>query len=131
MSNRDTAVTLEYHEATKHRERSVRASRHFLDFENQPLAFKLYRDLEAIPLPQSVPGNDLPALEAIALPAAAPAAEGDDAERIPDLATLARVLQLSAGITKRTRHPGGEIASSAGMSFPGKLRGSGIASRSR
>ena len=52
MSNRDTAATLEYHEATKHSERSVRGSRHFLDWGNQPLAFKIYRDLEAIPLAQ-------------------------------------------------------------------------------
>ncbi len=55
MANQDTAATLEYHEATKHSEWSVRASRHFLDFENQPLAFKIYRDLEAIPLAQSFP----------------------------------------------------------------------------
>jgi SagB-type dehydrogenase family enzyme len=108
MSNRDTTATLEYHEASKHSERSVRASRHFLDFENQPLAFKIYRDLEAIPLPQSFPGSDVPALEAISLPVAAPAANGDD-ERTPDLATLSRILYLSAGITKRKRYPGGEI----------------------
>ncbi len=107
MSNRDTAATLEYHEATKHSERSVRASRHFLDFENQPLPFKIYRDLEAISLPQRFPGNDLPALEAISLPVAAPAANGGD-ERTPDLATLSRILSLSAGITKRKRYPGGE-----------------------
>ncbi len=108
MSNRDTAATLEYHETTKHSERSVRASRHFLDFENQPLAFKIYRDLKAIPLPQSFPGDDLPALEAISPPVAAAAANGDD-ERTPDLATLSRILYLSAGITKRKRYPGGEI----------------------
>jgi SagB-type dehydrogenase family enzyme len=108
MSNRDTTATLEYHEATKHSERSVRASRHFLDFGNQPLAFKIYRDLEAIPLPQSFPRSDVPALEAISLPVAAPAANGDD-ERTPDLAALSRILYLSAGITKRKRYPGGEI----------------------
>ncbi len=96
MSNRDTAATLEYHDATKHSERSVRSSQHFLDFENQPLAFKIYRDLEAIPLPQRFPGNDLPALEAISPPVAAAAANGDD-ERAPDLATLSRILYLSAG----------------------------------
>ncbi len=100
MSNRDTAATREYHEATKHSERSVRTSGHFLDFENQPLAFKIYRDLEAIPLSQHFPGNDLPALEAIAPPGAALAAEAAE-ERIPDLATLSRTLHLSAGITKR------------------------------
>jgi len=109
MSNQDTAATLEYHEATKHSEQSVRASRHFLDFENQPLAFKIYRDLEAIPLSQSFPANDLPALAAISPAVAGPATDGDG-ERTPDLATLSRVLHLSAGITKRKRHPGGEIS---------------------
>ena len=64
-SNQDTAATLEYHEATKHSERSLRSSRHYLDWENQPLSFKIYRDLEAIPLPQPFPDNELPALEAI------------------------------------------------------------------
>ncbi len=108
MSNKTTAATLEYHEATKHSEQSVRTSRHLLDFENQPLSFKIYRDLEAIPLPQSSPGNDIPALESISPPVSAPAANGDD-ERTADLATLSRILYLSAGITKRKRHAGGEI----------------------
>ena len=108
MSNKTTAATLEYHEATKHSEQSVRTSRHLLDFENQPLSFKIYRDLEAIPLPQSSPGNDIPALELISPPVSAPAANGDD-ERTADLATLSRILYLSAGITKRKRHAGGEI----------------------
>jgi len=106
-SNRDTSATLEYHEATKHSERSLRASRHFLDWENQPLAFKIYRDLEAIPLPQRFPDNELPALEAISPAVDAPAADGDG-EQVPDLAALSRILYLSAGITKRKRHPGGE-----------------------
>jgi len=108
MSNRDTAATLGYHEATKHSEQSTRANRHFLDFENQPLPFKIYRDLQTIPLPRNFPEKDFPALQAIAAPvvAAAPGAAG---ERIPDLPTLARVLHLSAGITKRKRYPGGEV----------------------
>ena len=109
MSNRNTAATLEYHEATKHSEQSTRASRHFLDWENQPLAFKIYRDLEAIPLPQTFSENDLPALEAISPPLDAPVANGDD-EQTPDLASLARILYLSAGITKRKRYPGGETS---------------------
>ena len=49
MSNRDTAATVDYHEATKHSEQSTRASRHFLDWENKPLPFKIYRELEPIP----------------------------------------------------------------------------------
>ena len=102
MRNGDTEAALGYHEATKHSERSVRTSRHFLDWDNKPLPFKIYRDLEATPLPRSSPGNDLPALQAISLPADTPAA-GGEGERIPDLATVSRVLELSAGITKRKR----------------------------
>ena len=52
------------------------------------------------------PARDVPALAAIA-PGAEPPAP-DAAERIPDLTTLSRVLYLSAGITKRRPHPGGE-----------------------
>jgi SagB-type dehydrogenase family enzyme len=48
-------------------------------------------------------------LEAISAPVDATAAAGG-AERIPDLATVARVLALSAGITKHKRYPGGEIS---------------------
>ncbi len=108
MSNRDTAAALAYHEGTKHSDLSIRASRHILDFANQPLPFKIYRDVESFPLPRELPSNDLPALEAISASPGAPAAQGAG-ERIPDLATLARVLHLSAGITRRKRHPGGEV----------------------
>ncbi len=108
MSNRETGATLDYHETTKHSAWSIRASRHFLDWQNKPIPFKIYRDLEAIPLPHASGWNDLPALRAISMPADAPVAVGA-AERVPDLATLARVLTLSAGITKRKRYPGGEI----------------------
>lgn len=105
MDNRDTRAVLEYHEATKHSESSIRASRHTLDSENQPLPFKVYRDLEPIELVKDFPSGGVPALAAIAESAEPPAP--DDAERIPDLTTLSRVLYLSAGITKRRPHPGG------------------------
>jgi SagB-type dehydrogenase family enzyme len=108
LRNRDTQAARDYHEGTKHSEWSLRSSRHFLDWENKPLPFKIYRDLEVIPLPRSFPEEELSALEAIAStsPATATAAAVD---RIPDLATIARVLALSAGITKRRRFPGGEV----------------------
>jgi SagB-type dehydrogenase family enzyme len=105
MDNRDTRAVLEYHEATKHSESSIRARRHTLDWENQPLPFKVYRDLEPIELVKDFPSRDVPALAAIAGGAEPPAP--DAAERIPDLATLSRILYLSAGITKRRPHPGG------------------------
>ena len=104
MRNQEIHAALEYHEATKHNERGLRANRHFLDFENQPLPFKIYRDLEVTPLARDFTEREMPALEAIA-------ATGSplSGERIPDLSVLARVLFLSAGITKRKRYPGGEI----------------------
>jgi SagB-type dehydrogenase family enzyme len=105
MNNRDTKAILEYHEATKHSQWSVRSSRHTLDWENQPLPFKIYRDLDPIPLVADFPPKEARTLDAIARgpePAVASAAR----ERIPDLASLSRVLQLSAGITKTRRGPG-------------------------
>jgi SagB-type dehydrogenase family enzyme len=98
---------LEYHERTKHSEERLRRDRFALDWANQPLPFKVYTDLEPIPLVRDYPSRPLPTLAAIAAPVAPRGSGGP--ERIPDLATLSRVLHLSAGITKRKRHAGGEI----------------------
>ncbi len=99
--NRDTRAALAYHEATKHSERSVRSSAHVLDWSNQPLPFKILRDLELLRLP-AFPERDVPALAAIAEPA-------PRRSEPPDLPALARMLYLAAGITKVKRHAGGEI----------------------
>jgi SagB-type dehydrogenase family enzyme len=106
MANRDLQAILDYHEATKHSESSIRSSRHTLDWGNQPIPFKIYRDLDPIALVRDFPEREIPALAAIARGAEPP--DAGAAERIPDLATLSRVLYLSAGITKRRCHPGGE-----------------------
>jgi len=107
MGNRDTQAALDYHEATKHSERSIQDSPHFLDWANQPLPFKIYRDLEPIPLVKNLVARNVPVLEAISrrFPGAS---RGD--ERIPDLTTLSRVLHLGAGITKWKQHAGGVMA---------------------
>jgi len=100
-ANRETRAALAYHEATKHSERSVRTSSHVLDWANQPQAFKILGELDPIPLP-AFSARDVAALVAIAEPAPL-------RDELTDLAALARVLYLAAGITKRKRHPGGEI----------------------
>jgi SagB-type dehydrogenase family enzyme len=107
MGNRDIHEILTYHEATKHSPQSVRSSRYTLDWENRPLPFKIYPDLDPIPLPRDFAEPAIPALTAIAGRSTANSGSGD--ARSPDLPALSRVLQLSAGITKRKRHPGGEI----------------------
>lgn len=72
---------LDYHQLTKHSLYSVRTSTHFLDWENQPLPFKVYSHIEPVPLPQDF----------------------DDAPRgvpAPGLPQLARLLFYTAGITR-------------------------------
>ncbi len=105
MNERSADAVLAYHERTAHSESRLRSSPHFLDWDNQPLPFKVYRDLEPIPLPLELADPGVPALDAIA---ASPHATGSG-ERVPDLATLARVLFLAAGVVKRVRRPGGEM----------------------
>ena len=104
MNNRETEAAWAYHNGTKHSRASVRANRHDLDWENQPLPFKIYPDLEAIPLPQHLSSSTMAALEAIAL-TGPPVSGGQN----PTTQTLAEILFLSAGITRRRKHGGGEI----------------------
>ena len=104
MKNRDLQATWAYHNGTKHSDESIRTNRHHLDWENQPIPFKIYSELEPIPLPQHLSSSGMTALEAIS---ALEASARDQA--IPSIQTLAEILFLSAGITKRRSYPGGEI----------------------
>jgi SagB-type dehydrogenase family enzyme len=104
MKNRDLQATWAYHNGTKHSYESIRTNRHYLDWENQPIPFKIYSELEPIPLPQHLSSSGMTALEAIST-SNAPA----NNQVIPSMQTLAEILYLSAGITKRRSYPGGEI----------------------
>ena len=111
ISNQDTELALRYHEATKHSEEKLRSNRHFLDWSNQPQPFKRYRNVESVSLssnPEVLLGTTPPALDAIGRILSEVQNQGA-VERIPDLATLARVLYLAAGITKPRRYAGGEL----------------------
>lgn len=103
-TNRDVAAAWSYHDGTKHSLDSLRRDPHTLDWGNQPLAFKVYTEVERVPLPQEWPPAEMATLQAIAA-YPAPVAE----PCVPDLPTLAALLYLSAGITKRRSYPGGEI----------------------
>ena len=110
-ANAAIETALRYHEATKHSEASLRGDAFGLDWANQPRPFKIYRDLESVTLPADAlsPESDAPpALETLAVTADDIRAEGTR-ECVPNLEILARVLHLSAGITKRKSTPGGEI----------------------
>ena len=104
MNNRETSATWDYHDATKHSYRSVRTSGHILDWKNHPSPFKIYPNLPAIPLPRFSGPLSCDALAAIS----SAIAPGNDQPGLT-LETLAKLLFLSAGITRRRTHPGGEF----------------------
>jgi SagB-type dehydrogenase family enzyme len=101
--NRDTEAARSYHNSTKHSYASIRSNPHALDFANQPLPFKVYPTLEALPLPGEARQTGVAALSAISeiVPAQTNAA--------PNLEAIAQLLYLSAGITRHRKYPGGEI----------------------
>ena len=107
MANENVEVARGYHERTKHSEERLRANPHHLDWDNQPVPFKLYRDLETVPLPRQLEPGTASALRAIS---ALVARESEPTEQAPGLGALARVLYYSAGITKVRRSPGGDFS---------------------
>jgi SagB-type dehydrogenase family enzyme len=125
VDNWDVAAARRYHEATKHSPESLRRAPQTLDWSNQPLPYKIYPTLPPIPLPSSfVPPTTMPALDAIAASApfrdsvnlptsrtgSAPSTgAGLRTERVPDLATVARLCHLSNGLLRRRRFGDGEI----------------------
>ncbi len=104
MKNHEIQAAWAYHNGTKHSYQSIRTNRHYLDWENQPLPFKIYSKLEPIPLSQHLSSSGMPALSAIA--SHVPAAENPVS---PTSQALAEILFLSAGVTKRRSYPGGEM----------------------
>jgi SagB-type dehydrogenase family enzyme len=104
MKNREIGAAWAYHNGTKHSYQSIRTSPHFLDWENQPIPFKIYSELEPIPLNPQLSSSGVPALLAVS----SGAAQVERDVRV-DRQTLAEVLFLSAGVTKRRRYPGGEM----------------------
>jgi len=104
--NSNTETAWNYHEATKHSYSSVRTNPHSLDFDNQPLPFKIYPELELLPMPSELRQTGIAALSAISSNVPL---HTDDTDATPDLEAVAQLLFLSAGITRQRKYPGGEI----------------------
>jgi SagB-type dehydrogenase family enzyme len=103
-NNKNIATALGYHDATKHSYSSVRFNPHSLDFDNQPLPFKIYPELELLRMPAEVRQTGIAALSAISSSVALTTVTA-----VPDLEAIAQLLFLSAGITRQRKYPGGEI----------------------
>src|SRR2546430_2215250 len=104
MDNHDLAEIWAYHEGTKHSVETVYRSGHRLDWAIMPRPFKVYPDLEPIPLPQDFTSATRPALAALA-DRGTPSGEGPRLGRT----ALARLLYFSAGVLRRKTYAGGEI----------------------
>jgi SagB-type dehydrogenase family enzyme len=110
---------LNYHEATKHSEISMRTSAHYLDWANKPAQFKTYENLASIALPKKFPRPDAEPLIAIS------GRPFQKDTRNLGLAELAELLYFSAGLTRKYRF-GGELhylraASATGALYPIEL----------
>src|SRR5258708_17055994 len=95
-NNSNTETAWNYHEATKHSYSSVRTNPHSLDFDNHPLPFKIYPELELLPMPSELRQTGIAALSAISSNVPL---HTDDTDATPDLHPLAHLLFLSPGIT--------------------------------
>jgi SagB-type dehydrogenase family enzyme len=126
--NRDIEATRLYHQSTSHSYWSVRSGGRELDWPNYPRPFKIYPQLDPIPLPRDFPPTDVPALtdpvtlsEAVrssrygpprireGIGAKGPEATSAPSLAVPTLSQLASLLYHSAGVTRRRTWPGGEI----------------------
>jgi len=99
VSNDDIRATWHYHNGTKHPSGRLMDLQHVYDRTRRPLPFKIYKGLPLIPLPLDTAGS-LPALRAIS----GEAPTGDGAPAL-DVATMARLLYFSTGITKYLEQP--------------------------
>jgi len=68
MNNRDMQATWKYHDGTKHSYWSIRNNPHILDWANRPQPFKIYPNIEPLPLSRDVPQTGVAALSAISEP---------------------------------------------------------------
>ena len=103
MINQESRFARGYHERTKHSDWSLRTQGHYLDWAIQPLPFKIYQNLEPVPLPTITTRSDRAVLSVL------PQIDADVSGRGLDTEDLNRLLYFSAGITKRRSSPRGEI----------------------
>ncbi len=104
MKNRQIEAAWAYHNGTKHSYQSIRTHPHYLDWDNQPIPFKIYSQLAPIALNPDLSSSGMPALSAISV-----VEVPGEAQVMPTRQTLAEILFLAAGITRRRSYAGGEM----------------------
>jgi SagB-type dehydrogenase family enzyme len=125
MDNKEIQHALDYHEATKHSEVSLMTSRHYLDWENRPMPFKVYLEQPNFALTDDFPKPDLDSITAIRN-----SKQSMDSTAIPNeksltINDLSEILFFSAGITRVMKYSYGtyymRAASATGALYPIEL----------
>ena len=139
--NNEIRYAIDYHEVTKHSEASLMTSRHYLDFNNKPIPFKIYLELPSISLPISFPTPEVNALSCISgminqrshhdtnglTTTTKTSRNSNNSSNSPELdaENLAEILFFSAGITREMKYPYGNYymraASATGALYPIEL----------
>ncbi|MCH7712258.1 MAG: SagB/ThcOx family dehydrogenase [Chloroflexi bacterium] len=99
-SNRDVQAAWRYHQGTNHSHQSVYQNSHHMEWDNQPIPFKVYTTLRPRQLPTDFSATGMTAFEALA----EPEKQGDVFPTVQDLAAL---LYYSAGVIRTGDLPGG------------------------
>ncbi|MFZ0513202.1 MAG: SagB/ThcOx family dehydrogenase, partial [Candidatus Nitrosopolaris sp.] len=117
--NKEINYAKEYHEQTKHSEISVQLSRHYLDWNNKPLSFKVYTSLPLISLPKDFPQPTEGALACIS------ETKTTRGKTVLEIKNLAEILFFAAGITRVLKLDYGtyymRAASATGALYPIEL----------
>ena len=117
--NKEINYAKEYHEETKHSEISIQLSRHYLDWNNKPLSFKIYSSLSSISLPNDFPQPTEGALTCIGK------TKMTRGKTITEIKELAEILFYAAGITRVFKRDYGtyymRAASATGALYPIEL----------
>ncbi len=117
--NKEINYAKEYHEETKHSEISIQLSRHYLDWNNKPLPFKIYSRLPSISLPKDFPQPTEGALTCIGK------TKTTRDKTVLEIKNVAEILFFAAGITRVLKLDYGtyymRAASATGALYPIEL----------
>ena len=122
MNNKEIQHALDYHEATKHSEVSIMASRHYLDYDNRPMPFKTYLEQPRYPLTNNFPSPNLESITSIVDVEQSANSSPTQCEKSVSIVDISEILFFAAGITRVLRYSYGtyfmRAASATGALYP-------------
>jgi SagB-type dehydrogenase family enzyme len=122
MNNKEIQHALDYHEATKHSEVSIMTSRHYLDYDNRPMPFKMYLKQPRYPLTNNFPSPNLESITSIVDVKQSANSSPTKSEKSVSVMDISEILFFAAGITRVLRYSYGtyfmRAASATGALYP-------------